>query len=162
MRKFRLYLDEVGNPDLEHSDDPNHRFLSLTGVICELSYVQERIHPEMEALKKKHFGSHPDEPIILHRSEIVNRKHPFASLRDPEKEETFSAEILHLLREWEYLVITVCIDKKKHRRRTRLGVMIPITIVSRYSSSVSPSGSTGWASKGMSWQNRVVGKRTSV
>jgi hypothetical protein len=33
MTKHRIYIDEVGNPDLESSDDPNHRFLSLTGVI---------------------------------------------------------------------------------------------------------------------------------
>jgi hypothetical protein len=30
--KYRLYIDEVGNPDLGASADPNHRFLSLTGV----------------------------------------------------------------------------------------------------------------------------------
>ncbi len=33
MTKYRIYIDEVGNPDLGSSDDPNHRFLSLTGVI---------------------------------------------------------------------------------------------------------------------------------
>ena len=115
MSKYRLYLDEVGNPDLEHSEDPNHRFLSLTGVICEVGYVQERIHPEMEALKTRHFGSHPDEPLILHRSDIVNKKYRFATLRDPEKEKRFNMEILGLLRAWDYRVITVCIDKKKHR-----------------------------------------------
>jgi hypothetical protein len=25
--KYRIYIDEVGNPDLESCDDPNHRFL---------------------------------------------------------------------------------------------------------------------------------------
>lgn len=30
MKKFRLYVDEVGNSDLNSSDHENHRYLSLT------------------------------------------------------------------------------------------------------------------------------------
>lgn len=40
MEKYRIYIDEVGNPDVESSDNPNHRFLSLTGVIIDLEYVR--------------------------------------------------------------------------------------------------------------------------
>lgn len=60
--KYRLYIDEVGNPDIESSDNPNHRFLSLLGVILELGYVETIVHPQMEVLKAKYFRSHPDEP----------------------------------------------------------------------------------------------------
>jgi hypothetical protein len=38
-----MYIDEVGNPDLNSSDNPLHRFLSLTGVIVELEYVREEV-----------------------------------------------------------------------------------------------------------------------
>ena len=69
---YRIYIDEVGNPDLESSDDPNHRFLSLTGVILELGYVREVLHPQMESLKVEYFRSHPDEPVIFHRKEMLN------------------------------------------------------------------------------------------
>lgn len=55
MIKYRMYVDEVGNPDLESSDNPNHRFLSLTGVIISLDAVKDVIHPEMESLKTKYF-----------------------------------------------------------------------------------------------------------
>ena len=82
MTKYRMYIDEVGNPDLGSSDNPNHRFLSLTGVIISLDYVKNNLHPEMESLKVKFFGSHPDEPIILHRKELVNAKYPFQVLND--------------------------------------------------------------------------------
>ena len=57
-----MYVDEVGNADLGSSDDPNHRFLSLTGVIIELAHVESAVHPQLEALKSAYFGSHPDEP----------------------------------------------------------------------------------------------------
>jgi len=62
-----MYVDEVGNPDLDNSDNPNHRFLSLTGIIISLDYVKDVLHPEMEAMKVKHFGAHPDDPVIAWR-----------------------------------------------------------------------------------------------
>ena len=113
--KFRLYIDEVGNPDLESSDNPNHRFLSLTGVILELAHVQDVVHPQMEALKTKYFGSHPDDPVIFHRKEMVNAKHPFDCLRDRAVRDQFDTELLALMESWEYTVLTVCLDKKNHK-----------------------------------------------
>lgn len=113
--KYRMYIDEVGNPDLESSDNPNHRFLSLTGVILELGYVESVVHPQMEALKTQFFRSHPDEPVIFHRKEMVNAKPPFESLGTPRIQESFDRELLRLIDSWEYTVISVCIDKKKHK-----------------------------------------------
>ncbi len=115
MSKYRLYVDEVGNPDLQSSDNPNHRFLSLTGIIIDLDHVREVLHPEMEALKVKYFDSHPDEPVILHRKELVNARPPFQALKDPKVREAFDEDLLDCLTQWEYTVITVCLDKKKHR-----------------------------------------------
>jgi Protein of unknown function (DUF3800) len=113
--QYRLYIDEVGNPDLESSDDPNHRFLSLTGVILDLGHVADVVHPQMEALKAEFFGAHPDEPIIFHRKEMVNAKHPFEVLQEKDTLQRFDTRLLHLLRTWEYVVITVCLDKRTHR-----------------------------------------------
>jgi len=110
-----MYVDEVGNPDLGNSDNPNHRFLSLTGIIIGLDYVKEVLHPEMEAVKIKHFGAHPDEPVILHRKELLNCKPPFQGLQITEKRNLFDEELLACLERWQYAVITVCLDKKKHR-----------------------------------------------
>ncbi len=70
--KYRIYIDEVGNPDLESSDNPNHRFLSLTGVILELGYVQSTVHPQMEELKAKYFRSHPDDRHRICRANAVS------------------------------------------------------------------------------------------
>ncbi len=113
--KYRIYIDEVGNPDLESSDNPNHRFLSLTGVIIELGHVQTVVFPQLESLKARYFRSHPDEPIILHRKELVNQKPPFDALKDPAVKEKFDDDLLKLIGEWEYAVISVCIDKKNHK-----------------------------------------------
>ena len=115
MTKCRMYVDEVGNPDLGSSDNPNHRFLSLTGVIVDLEHVRDRIYPEMEQMKRKYFGSHPDDPVVLHRKEIVNAKPPFQPLRNAQTRKAFDRKLLECLEVWEYVVITVCLDKQRHR-----------------------------------------------
>lgn len=113
----RLYIDETGNADLRASRDPNHRYLSLTGIIMDLSYAGSVAFPRIEALKASYFGSHPDDPIIFHRKEMVDRKRPFHSLRDPAIEEKFNEDLLLALTEMEYKVITVVIDKLDHLNR---------------------------------------------
>jgi len=113
--KYRIYIDEVGNPDLESSDNPNHQFLSLTGVILELGYVAAVVHPQMEEIKHKYFRAHPDEPIIFHRKEMINAYPPFEGLKDPQTRTDFDLDLLRLMAAWEYTVISVCLDKKKHK-----------------------------------------------
>jgi hypothetical protein len=113
--KYRIYIDEVGNNDLNSSDDPNHRYLSLTGLVFELNYVKNIVTPAVESLKEKYFDSHPDEPIIFHRKEMINKKYPFIKLKDKIIEEKFNSELLHLLEELDYTVISVLIDKKEHK-----------------------------------------------
>jgi hypothetical protein len=57
-----MYVDEVGNADLKASREPNHRYLSLTGVVFDLDYVDRVVAPQLEALKKKYFKRHVDDP----------------------------------------------------------------------------------------------------
>lgn len=115
--KYRMYIDEVGNSDMGASADPNHRYLSLTGVIFELDYVDQVVFPGVEDLKRRYFGSHPDDPVVLHRKELVNKKPPFEALRDAATEAAFNTELLGLIRDFEYVVITAVIDKLEHQRR---------------------------------------------
>ena len=115
--KYRLYIDEVGNSDLGSSKDPNHRYLSLTGVILELDYVATTVFPTIEAMKRDFFNSHPDEPVILHRKELVNKNFPFENLRDPAKEAAFNQSFLNIIQTLDYAVITVTIDKLEHNQR---------------------------------------------
>ena len=117
LKKFRLYIDEVGNSDLKSSNNPNHRFLSLTGVIIDLDYVRTTFHNQLETLKSDFFISHPDEPVIFHRKEMLNAKMPFTKLKDKDFRAKFDEKLLNFLYEWQYKVITVCIDKMKHNEK---------------------------------------------
>jgi len=113
--KHRIYVDEVGNSDLDSSDDPNHRYLSLTGVIVDLTHIEQVIHPEMESLKARFFRHHPDEPVILHRKEMINAKGQFDVLRIENTRQQFDKALLAHLRSWSYVVVSVCLDKKRHK-----------------------------------------------
>lgn len=79
--------------------------------------MQNVVHPQMEKLKRDFFEHHPDEPLILHRKEIVNAKPPFQILRNPEIKKGFDQTFLSLLKDWDYTVITVCIDKLRHSEK---------------------------------------------
>jgi len=68
----------------------------------------------METLKSRFFDNHPDEPVVLHRTDMVKTRGAFIALKDPEMRGLVDEELLRLLRECEYVVITVCIDKQKH------------------------------------------------
>lgn len=109
---LRLYVDEVGNHDLDKDQvKPAERYLSLTGVILDLAYTRDVVAPALDALKARHFSSHPDDPVVLHRRDIVRKEKAFTVLRDPERCAAFDTDLMGLLAAWDYTVITVTIDK---------------------------------------------------
>ena len=46
---------------------------------------------------------------------MVNAKTPFEALRNSVTCQKFDERLLNLLKTWEYTVISVCLDKKKHK-----------------------------------------------
>lgn len=146
--KYRLYIDEVGNPGLEAAKDPRHRYLSLTGIIMELSYVNEIAFVGLEDLKQKYFHYHVDDPVIFHRKEIVNQKYPFHALRKDRTRRAFDDDLLQLLNKLEYIVITVVIDKLEHKTRYMVWQQDPYhyslrILLERYVLFLQNVGSTG-------------------
>lgn len=115
--KHRMYVDEVGNSDMGNTHNPNHRFLSLTGVVMSLETARTILHPEFESIKTDFFNHHPDEPVIFHRKEMMSGKRPFAELKDSAVREQFNKRLLSVLENTPYTVITVAIDKQEHVER---------------------------------------------
>ena len=80
MDKYRIYIDESGHANMNSAEIPNERFLSLTGVIIKIDYVNNFLHNDMENLKKRYFSYNNRNPVIFHRKEIVNQKGSFKIL----------------------------------------------------------------------------------
>jgi hypothetical protein len=117
MDLYRIYIDEVGVHDLKHVRKPNQRFLSLTGVIFESNHYRNTVIPELDGIKDLVFQQDPDEPIILHRRDIIKTRGPFKVLKDTKIRSEFDDLILIKLQEWDYQVITVVIDKLEHKEK---------------------------------------------
>lgn len=115
---YRMFVDEVGHPDLRASVDVNQRYLSLTGIIFDLEYHDGFVGPLLERFKAHHFAPlATGKPIILHRKELLNKNYPFECLRDPEKEAVFNRHLLWMLNKLDYVVISATIDKLEHLNR---------------------------------------------
>jgi hypothetical protein len=117
MKLYRLYIDESGDHTYYEVEEPARRYLGLTGIFVEAEYYRNTLQPEMELLKQKHFPHSPDEPVILHRKDIINHTGPFWRLRDKAKEYDFNRDFLEFIQRQEYRIITVVIDKKAQIER---------------------------------------------
>ena len=114
MKKYRIYIDETGNSDLKNSNNPNHQFLCLAGVAMDLQYVRDIFQPKLERLKNTYFNSHPDEPIVFHRKELLYANPPFSILQDENLRAKFNHDYLTFLDKSEFTIISVLIDKQEH------------------------------------------------
>jgi hypothetical protein len=115
---YRVFIDEVGNHDLKSSDDPNHRYLGLTGVIMWLDYEATKFTAALNDLKQSVFAT---SNIVLHRREMMDADPPFHALRDSAVRLKCDELVMGLLSDAHYQVFTVVIDKKAHRESTPYG-----------------------------------------
>jgi hypothetical protein len=117
MKRYRLYIDESGDHTYYRLEDPPKRYLGLTGTFIETEYYRTTFQPEMERFKQEHFPHNPDEPVILHREDIINRRTSFWRLRETSREQAFNEGLLQFIKEQDFGIITVVIDKKTHIER---------------------------------------------
>ncbi len=108
--ELRMFVDENGNYSLhEKLDKEENRFLCLTGVAMRSS-EHKLLSERLDALKHAYFG---DKSIILHRREIIAASGPFASLKTEEIRNMFNFDLLSIMSEIRYGVISVVIDKRQ-------------------------------------------------
>lgn len=66
---------------------------------------------------KKLFSKDPDNQQILHREDIINKRGVFGKLNDPEIEKEFNRLLLDLIKDADYCICAVVIDKKSHKQK---------------------------------------------
>ena len=115
--RYRMYVDESGDHTYQSLHHLSRRYLGLTGVTVASDYYREVLHPDFLAFRQQHFPHSPDEPVILHRADIVNRRGPFTCLTDPNARSAYDRALEVFLRQHDFSVVTVVIDKFEHVRR---------------------------------------------
>jgi hypothetical protein len=110
--RYRLYIDESGDHVFNYLDEPQHRFLCLVGCWFRGADYR-RFDDELRAFKQRHLPHSPDEPPVLHREKIINRRGPFWRLRDASAAAAFDHDLIELIGKAEFRLVAVVIDKKQ-------------------------------------------------
>lgn len=106
---LRMFVDENGNNYLRKDlSNNNNRFLCLTGVVMRL-IEHDCLTEKINSLKLKYFGT---TEVILHRRELISADKPFEVLKDDKTRLEFDVDMLSIVSELRYGVISIVIDKK--------------------------------------------------
>ena len=112
--RYRLYLDESGDHTYKFLEDPSRRYLGLLGVWFKQLEDYLAFSESLERLKRNIFGPRPDQPVILHRSDIVNRKGAFGVFCNRDLQESFDSGLLEIIEQANFKMVCVVIDKQEH------------------------------------------------
>ena len=112
--RYRLYIDESGDHTYNLLEEASHRYLALLGVWFEQADDYVAFADDLERFKRGIFGPRPDRPVVLHRSDIINRKGSFGLLCNPEIRERFNAALLEVIIRAQFKMVCVIIDKQTH------------------------------------------------
>jgi uncharacterized protein DUF3800 len=115
--RYRLYIDESGDHTFNLLDDSARRYLALLGVWFRQGEEYTAFSDALEHMKRQFFGARPDNPVILHRSDIINRRRAFGVLCDEELRARFDAALIELVQRASFKMVCVVIDKKQHSER---------------------------------------------
>jgi len=122
--RYRLYIDESGDHAFRRLEDPAHRFLCLLG--CWFRDRDYQIyHEALERFKQIHIPHSPDDPVILHRQDIINRRRAFWRLRQEQAAAAFDRDLLDVIAGAEFRIVAVVIDKKELKERYQGGAAHP-------------------------------------
>ncbi|MEK6406525.1 MAG: DUF3800 domain-containing protein [Acidobacteriota bacterium] len=110
--RYRLFFDESGDRSVP-SNVPASGYFALCGCVFSMEQYVNEFRSSVETFRKKHFPDHDkEEPVILHREEIKARRGPFAPLQEENRRLAFDEDLLFLLGNSPYRLMTVVLDKR--------------------------------------------------
>lgn len=112
-KKHRMYFDESGDHSYSNLASPGRRYLALCGVMFEESVYLD-FQRAFEGLKHRYFRGDPDEPIVLHREDMLHARGVFSILANPQVRTSFDGDLLALIHHTPFTAIVVVIDKLTH------------------------------------------------
>jgi hypothetical protein len=145
---YRLYIDESGTHG--YGDDMNvvkNRHLALLGVFFTKEHNESLITPRIEEIRKL-FVTDVDLPPSLHLTEIRNKQGAFASLASDEVRKAFDEKYMNLLKDGDFTICCVVLDKRAHKERYGLSASHPYhyclsVLLERYVRFLNERGATG-------------------
>lgn len=118
MKKFRLYIDEVGTPqNPKKSDELFDNFFGLCGVIVEESEqeILREYFSKLRTVVDEDKDNHTK--IILHRKDILEKRGCFKVLIDENKQKTFNEVLTSCISNTKFHVLFCGLDKSSHMQK---------------------------------------------
>jgi len=113
--RYRLYIDESGDHTYNLLDEVAHRYLALLGVWFRQADDYLAFAADLERFKETFFGKRADNAVVLHRSNIINRKGAFGILCDEATRNRFDAALLEVVSRARFKMVCVVLDKQEHK-----------------------------------------------
>lgn len=113
-KKYIMFIDETGSPDINQLEQP----FSVIGVIFEYKYCMDmnseksKLKQQIDNLKNELFGKCD---LTLHLLDISNGTREFAQF-EREVRCNFFRKLPNFMRELEFSIISVTVDKEKLRK----------------------------------------------
>ncbi len=114
MSVYRLYIDESGHHRYQRNEAITERYLGLTGIIINKDVYDNEVIKRVEQLRSHFYTDHDLRPP-LHLTDIMASKNGFAKLQEADIRKQFDGQLLSLLKDVDYQIITVVIDKNGHQ-----------------------------------------------
>lgn len=121
---YRMYIDESGNHNYSTSDEQKSRYLSLTGVVLNSIENADKLTPYLRELKML-ICSDVDELPVLHQEEIWSKQGIWGKLRDKDLQLKFGSRFLEIIKEVDFTIFCVVLDKKEHLEKYGNSAMHP-------------------------------------
>lgn len=106
---YIIYADESGDPN-PASVDRNYSVFVLNFCVFRKDDYAASALPAVAAFKFAHFGH---DMVVLHENEIRLQKPPFVFLRDERKRDLFMEGMARIIREVDFTIIAVVVDKRR-------------------------------------------------
>lgn len=110
---YIIYVDESGDHGL-HAIDPHYPIFVLNFCIFEKRAYVERVVPEFQSFKFRHFGH---DQVILHEHAIRKQRPPFAFLSKRSRRDGFMNDLSTIIEAIPVTMIAAVIDKRKLNHR---------------------------------------------
>ena len=114
--RYRLYVDESGDHTFAKAGSSN-QYLALLGVWFRQDPEYNAFAESLVKFKREILGPSPDDPIHLHRKDILQRRGRFGVLNDPTLRTRFDHGLIDLIRSAAFRAVCIVIDKAAHQRR---------------------------------------------
>jgi len=116
-----MFLDESGDHNLLILDKDYPIFV-LGGCIMDEKEHDKKAKPMLTSLKQELFAT---DQIVLHFRDYARSVNGFEQMRNGEFRSRFYAELAHVIREIDFVLLACIIDKEKHLDKYQLRAMDP-------------------------------------